>query len=454
VDAIIQQEEAKLSVAPAEVEPQAAPQAPKIIVDPLMAAAPKTGGAATRSFSEITELPPLKESYVAPAAPAPSAHAQPEVIEQPEIILKSQPVDKPKIQPREVAKKAVTEIKKTPPKLFGYSIAGAIIVIVLVIAGIAWHIHSENSWDENTPAQTGEPVAPARPARQPQAVVPAPQPAQPQPTATDTTQAAASDAPADVAPDTVTVRQKYNNKKKQRQVAVVVLPGQISLSTTPAGVEVSLDGQHDSSWVTPINLTSIAPGQHTITFSKPGYTGESRTVDVTQGSKLIVSVQLAQLTAGVTIGSTPSGAEIYLDGHDTGRATPAQISIEKPGNHTFVVKKQGYIDESTSANLQYGQTFHFAPALKALGVTDDIRYKKLFGGKSNGMGSISIKTNPKGAQVSVNRRVLDKASPVEFYLNPGTYELDVTASGYKNLHRIVEVSKDGKVNIDENLDPE
>jgi hypothetical protein len=447
VDAIIQQEEAKLSAAPAEVELQT----PKVAVDPLMAEPVKTGGPASRSFSEISELPPLKESYTPAPVHTPAANAQPE-IEQPEIILKSEPVEKPKIQPREVAKKAVTEIKKTPPKLFGYSIAGAVTIIVLVIAGIAWHIHSENSWDENTtPAQTVQPVAPAKPAPQPQASTAAPQAAQAQPAADQTAQAA---APVDVAPDTVTVRPKYNNKKKQKQVAVVVLPGQISLSTTPSGVEVSLDGQHDSGWVTPVNLTSIQPGQHTITFSKAGYTSETRTVDVTQGSKMIVSVQLAQLTAGVTIGSTPSGAEIYLDGRDTGRTTPAQISIEKPGNHAFVVKKVGYLDESTSTNLQYGQTFHFAPTLKALGMTDDIKYKKMFGGKANGMGSVSIKTNPKGAQISVNRRVLDKASPVEFYLNPGTYELDVTASGYKTLHRVVEVSKDGKVNIDENLEPE
>ena len=452
VDALIEQGEAKLSAAPAEVEPEA----PKIAVDPMMAEPQKGAASTSRSFSDINELPPLKETYVAPA-PTPATTAQPEVIEQPEIILKSRPVEKPKIQPREVAKKAVTEIKKTPPKLFGYSIAGAAIVILLVIAGIASHIYSENSWDENTPVQTAQPVVRPKPAApQPQAAAPAPQAVQPQQPADSSAQAPAP-APAeettDVAPDSVTVRPKYN-KKKPRQVATVVLPGQISISTTPAGVEVSLDGQHDASWVTPIILTSIAPGHHTLSLSKSGYSTETRTLDVTQGSKSIVSLQLAQLSAGVTVNSTPSGAEIYLDGHDTGHATPAQISINKPGNHTFVVKKQGYLDESTSANLQFGQTFHFDRTLKPLGVTDDIKYKKLFGGKANGMGSVSIKTNPKGAQVSVNHRILDKASPVEFYLNPGTYEIEVTASGYKTIHRVVEVSRDGKVNIDEPMDPE
>jgi hypothetical protein len=32
--------------------------------------------------------------------------------------------------------------------------------------------------------------------------------------------------------------------------------------------------------------------------------------------------------------------------------------------------------------------------------------------------------------------------------------IDVTASGYKDLHRVIEVSRDGKVNIDENMEPQ
>jgi PEGA domain len=143
-----------------------------------------------------------------------------------------------------------------------------------------------------------------------------------------------------------------------------------------------------------------------------------------------------------------------VDGHDTGHATPAQISIAKPGSHSVLVKKEGYLDVSTSMNVQFGQVFRFSPSLKVLGVTDDIKYKKLFGGKSNGMGMVDIKTNPKGAQIAVNHRILDRNSPVEFYLNPGTYVVDVTASGYKSIHRVIEVSRDGKVNIDETMDPE
>jgi hypothetical protein len=76
------------------------------------------------------------------------------------------------------------------------------------------------------------------------------------------------------------------------------------------------------------------------------------------------------------------------------------------------------------------------------------------GGDTAGMVAVSVKTQPKGAQVAVNNRILDKFSPVDFYLNPGTYVIDITASGYKPFHKVLDVQKGTKVSIDENLERE
>jgi hypothetical protein len=228
------------------------------------------------------------------------------------------------------------------------------------------------------------------------------------------------------------------------------------VNSTPEGAVIAMDGHSESGWVTPYNMTGLAPGQHTVTVSKPGFGSETRTIEVGSGSKSFLALQLAQLSAGLSITSDPVGAAIYLDGKDTGHITPTQISVEKTGNHTVVVKKQGYLDESTTANLQAGQTFHYSATLRPLGSTDEIKtvskFKKVFGGGDTaGMGTVSIKTNPKGAQIAVNRRVIDKASPVDFYLNPGTYVIDITLSGFAPVQKVVNVDKGGKVAIDEVL---
>jgi hypothetical protein len=170
-------------------------------------------------------------------------------------------------------------------------------------------------------------------------------------------------------------------------------------------------------------------------------------------------VQLAALAATVAVSSDPAGAAIWMDGKDTGHVTPAQFSVDRAGNHSFAFKKQGYLDETATANLQMGQTFRLAQSLKALGNTDDIKmggkFKKLFGGgDTTGMGAVSVKTSPKGAQVAINNRILDKNSPVELYLDPGNYVLDITLSGFKSIHKVITVEKSGKVVIDESLDRE
>jgi serine/threonine protein kinase len=434
------------------IEPEV--EAPKINVDPMMAEGTKAGASASRSFSEIDELPPLKEVYVAPPPPPRPADEPPAPDAVHATVFNNAAPEKPKIQPREVAKKAVAEIKKTPPQLFMFSVAGAIGIIVLIVAAIAWHIHSENA-DDDAPNQPPAPAASA-PAQ--------PNGANPSTEASANNQSAVQVAPepVTVAPPAVSVQPKYSNNKKKakpKAVAPAIVPGQLNVNSTPAGAQIQIDGQNDPSWVTPFNIAGLNPGQHTLTIIKPGYATDTRSIEVASGSRSFVSVQLAQLAATVSVTSDPAGAAIWMDGKDTGRVTPAQISVDKPGNHSFAFKKQGYLDETSSANLQVGQTFHLSPSLKALGNTDDIRiggkFKKLFGGSDTaGMGAVSVKTSPKGAQVAINNRILDKNSPVELYLDPGNYVLDITLSGFKSIHRVITVEKNGKVAIDESLDRE
>jgi len=429
----------------ATVEPEY--ETPKIHGDPMMDESRQAGASASRSFSEIDELPPLKEVYIAPpsrpveeAAPVDAVHAT---------VFKSAPPEKPKVQPREVARKAVTEIKKTPPKLFMVSISAAIGIIVLIVAVMAWRIHSENADDDATPAQA--PSASAQPSQSASAQAP------------DARQPAVEVAPEPVnaAPPAVSVQPKYNNKKKTkaRPVAPAIVPGQLNVNSTPAGAQIQIDGQSNSAWVTPFNLAGLNPGQHTLTISKPGYASETRNIEVGSGSKSFLSVQLGQLTATVSVTSDPAGAAVWMDGKDTGRVTPAQISVDKPGNHSFTFKKQGYLDEAATANLQIGQTFRLSPSLRALGSADNIKiggkFKKLFGnGDTAGMGAVSIKTQPKGAQVAINNRIVDKNSPVDLFLDPGTYVLDITMSGFQSVHRVITVDRSGKVVVDEILSRE
>ena len=259
----------------------------------------------------------------------------------------------------------------------------------------------------------------------------------------------------------ISVAPKYSRHKAAKLVppVPVVIPGQLTVSSNPAGAQVLVDGHHNPSWVTPFDMTGLAPGEHLVGINKLGYAAETRTIQVASGSKSFLEIQLAAVGATASVSSVPPGAQVYMDGKDTGRITPAMVPVDRFGSHTFLVRKQGYLDETATAAVQAGQTFQFAPVLHALGNTDDIKmvgkFKKMFGGgETAGMGIVSVKTQPKGAQIAINRRILDKGSPVEFYLNPGSYVIDITVSGYKSLHRVINVDRGGKMAIDEVLESE
>ena len=237
-----------------------------------------------------------------------------------------------------------------------------------------------------------------------------------------------------------------------------MVPAQISVNSIPEGAEVSFDGS--TLCQTPCTLTGIAPGQHSISATKAGFATASRTVSLQSGGSTTVALQLSQLTAILSIASNPAGAAIVIDGKDSGKLTPSQIILDKPGKHAVTLKRYGYLEGSSSVNVELGQTSNLNLELTHLGNTEEIRaaggkFKKVFGrGDASGLGIVSVKTQPKGAQIMVNNRVLDKTAPFDFYLNPGTYVIDITMSGYRSLHRVVNIQEGEKLAIEESLIPE
>ncbi len=433
-------------------EPQVSEEGPKIAVDPMMAEGGSKNGESV-SFSEMTELPPLKEVYIAPPPPP----AEPAPVATPSVTRYSgsgrKADEKPKVQPREVAQKALKEIKGVPPKLMAYAIGGAIALILVIGIGVTIYVHSLNSDDDagtgrtSSVAETPAPPEPSQPAPKKE---PAPvQPVEIQPVQTAEPQATEEEP--------VATPRARNSKKKV--AAPVVIPGQMAIDSMPQGAQVQVDGRTDSSYVTPFALTNVQPGPHTIIFSKAGYSTDTRTVNVSAGNRATTSGRLTQLMATLVVKSDPPGANIYVDGRDVGAKTPAQVSVDK-GQHVVLVRMSGYIDETMSTQFALGQTFNFSPTLRSLGNTDNIRtvgkMSKLFGGKGGnaGQGTISIHTQPKGAQVAINQHMLEKNSPVDVMLDPGNYVIDITLSGYAPIHKIVTADKGGKVVVDEVMQPQ
>jgi PEGA domain len=432
-------------------EPQSDHAGPKITVDPMMAEG-RTAGGGGASFSEISELPPLKEVYVAPPPPVETAPVQSEMAAVAPFRGGRKADEKPKVQPRVVAQKAIKEIKGVPPKLYLYALGGAGVLILIIAIGVTYYIHSQGDDDAGAPRSTAVSEPPAQPAPvvpAPKAeAAPAPAPAQPEEVQEPDTPVAQPATPS-----------KSRGAKKKATATPVVIPGQLVLDSTPQGAQVQIDGASDPSWVTPFTLTNIQPGQHTITVSKSGYATDTRTVSITSANRATTQIHLAQLVATLVVKSDPPGASVYVDGRSMNAKTPAQVSVDK-GQHLVLVRMAGYLDETMNGQFTLGQTLNFSPTLQPLGNVDSIKtvggkMSRLFGGKGQpGQATISIHTQPKGAQVAVNQRMLDKPAPVDVMVDPGNYVIDITLTGYAPIHKVITATKSGKVVIDEALQPQ
>src|ERR1700728_1094531 len=437
---------------------QVAADAPKIAVDPLMAEARPLGSSGV-SFSEMTELPPLKEVYVAPppaptASPEPVQYAPPTA---PAFTANRKVEEKPKVQPREVAQKAIKEIKNVPPKLMLYSLAGAFALILVIGIGVSIYIHTLNSDDDSG---AGSPATASQSAAQPQASPPPrtaptqiPAATQPAETQVSPDQPAAASEPETPQAERRSTPSKARNARKKAAVAAAIIPGQMAIDSIPQGAQVQVDGRTDPSWVTPLSLTNLQPGPHSISVSKAGYTTDSRALNVTSGNRAATVIHLAKLMATLVVKSDPPGANIYVDGRDVGTKTPGQINVDK-GQHVVLVRMSGYLDETMNSQFALGQTFSFSPTLRPLGNADSLKtvgkMSKLFGGKGQaGQGIVSIHTQPKGAQIAINQHLLEKSSPADVLLDPGNYVIDITLTGYAPVHRVITADKGGKVVVDE-----
>nr|QNO41933.1 hypothetical protein EMGBPPAD_00001 [Methanosarcinales archaeon ANME-2c ERB4] len=142
--------------------------------------------------------------------------------------------------------------------------------------------------------------------------------------------------------------------------------GSISVSSSPSGADIYLDGAYkDTTFAT---VSGVIVGSHTIKLEKSGYEDVTRNVTLRAGEIATISetlTELTQKTGSIFVSSSPSGADIYLDGAYKG-TTPATVSDVPPGAHALKLEKYGYTEWLTSVHVTSGVTesitAHLAPA--------------------------------------------------------------------------------------------
>ncbi len=220
-----------------------------------------------------------------------------------------------------------------------------------------------------------------------------------------------------------------------------VAPGFVSADSVPGGADVYIDGLYRGQ--TSMMAGGLVPGQHTVDLRLAGFLDWNGTVKVDSGQITIVSATLVptETFGSIAIRTVPPGAEIYLDNEYKGNTFDAQsldiISVTT-GFHNLTIHLNGYQDVNTQVNIVARQpnaaTYTLIPAARP---------------PVNG--TLSVLTNPSGANVFLNN-VFRGISPLTLIeVPPGNPTVMIRLAGYQDYSTNVAINGGQVTEVQANL---
>ncbi|MCS7057627.1 MAG: PEGA domain-containing protein [Meiothermus sp.] len=208
--------------------------------------------------------------------------------------------------------------------------------------------------------------------------------------------------------------------------------GTLSVSSTPAGAQVLVEGRPVGS--TPLNL-ALRPGRVEVELRLPGYQNFRTTVQVRPGETTSLNANLVPAVQNglLQVGSDPQGAQVLLNGRLVGY-TPLNLSLA-PGSYELELRLAGYQPFRATLRLASGQTLPVSANLKPL------------------RGSLEISTNTEarifldGQEVGQTRGGFLRLDDLE----PAAFQLVALAPGFRAEVREVRVEAGRTLQVRLNL---
>jgi hypothetical protein len=120
------------------------------------------------------------------------------------------------------------------------------------------------------------------------------------------------------------------------------LAGRLTVTSTPAGAEVRVDGSERAQGRTPVTL-SLTPGEHYIQIAAPGADPVERVVTIAPRERSTLSIEL-ELSASIVVIAEPTDATIQRADEPALARGTYRARVE-PGTYEFVVSRPGYASE-------------------------------------------------------------------------------------------------------------
>ncbi|WAI02108.1 PEGA domain-containing protein [Methanogenium organophilum] len=146
--------------------------------------------------------------------------------------------------------------------------------------------------------------------------------------------------------------------------------GALSVTSNPSYAAVYLDGGYQGQTApgTPLVISAVTAGSHTVTVRLSGYKDSVSTVTVNSGQTTTVSAELIPSGGGsgtLSVTSSPAGADVYVNNVRAG-ITPVTSDEMTPGTYTVAIRLAGYTEWSAETEVTAGSTSYVSASLTPL----------------------------------------------------------------------------------------
>ncbi len=227
------------------------------------------------------------------------------------------------------------------------------------------------------------------------------------------------------------IKQGENNKSLPYTLNKITVAGNetkkdvpVSISSNPTSAKVYIDDKYVGD--TPIDNSKLPIGTHALKLTKDGYNDYTQTFTLASSdTSKAIPVTLTKTTTQpneqpantpktgtLSVTSSPTGAKVYINDNYKG-ITPLNLNLNS-GGYNLKLSKDGYMDCKTSFSISQGET----------------NYKNVPLSKVQGKATIHIDTNPHGALIYIDGKIIGN-SPVYFYkIDSGIHEVKAQKDGY------------------------
>ena len=205
--------------------------------------------------------------------------------------------------------------------------------------------------------------------------------------------------------------------------------GSIYVTSVPSGAQATLD--NSDTQTTPCSFSSIPVGSHSLQVYTSGYQPYYTTVNVQSGQTTTINAYLnpSQAYGNLQVSSSPSGADIYIDGNYYGH-TPRTVGNLVPGSHSVLLRLAGYQDWTGMVSIVAGSTTTISPSLSQ--------------NPSPQYGYIQVSSTPSNAAIYLDGTYQGRTISGDTFdisnVVPGSHVIQLSLSGYEDYTSTITIS--------------